>query len=65
MSIDRHLGTLTSALGDVMRWMTDEEIPGVVIGGVACSILGGPRMTRDVDALVLGDEIGGADHRFG
>jgi hypothetical protein len=58
MTVEHHLGTLTGALADVMRWITEERIPGVVIGGVACSILGRPRMTRDVDALILGDEIG-------
>jgi hypothetical protein len=52
------LGSLAGALTDLMRWMAAEEIPGVVIGGVAASLLGRPRMTRDVDAVVLGDEIG-------
>ncbi len=52
------LRTLAGALADVMRWMTEEEIPGVIIGGVAASLLGRPRMTRDIDAIVLGDEIG-------
>ncbi|HYC60409.1 MAG TPA: hypothetical protein VEK79_12670 [Thermoanaerobaculia bacterium] len=50
--------TLAGALADVMRWMTEEELPGVVIGGVAASLLGRPRVTRDVDAIVLGDDIG-------
>lgn len=58
MSEDSGLRTLAGALTDLMRWITEERIPGVVIGGVASSILGRPRMTRDVDALVLGDEIG-------
>jgi predicted nucleotidyltransferase len=52
------LRTLAGALADLTRWMSDEAIPGVVIGGVAASLLGRPRLTRDVDALVLGDAIG-------
>jgi predicted nucleotidyltransferase len=52
------LQTLAGALADLMRWMTEEEIAGVIIGGVAASLLGRPRMTRDIDAIVLGDEIG-------
>jgi hypothetical protein len=52
------LRTLAGALTDLMRWITAEEIPGVVIGGVAASLLGRPRLTRDVDAIVLGDELG-------
>lgn len=52
------IDSLAGALADLMRWMTEEEIPGVVIGGVAASLLGRPRVTRDVDAIVLGDEIG-------
>lgn len=52
------LGTLAGALADVSRWMSEESIAGVVIGGVAASLLGRPRLTRDVDALVLGDPAG-------
>lgn len=58
MSAADGLGSLADALADVMRWLTDAEIAGVVIGGVAASLLGRPRMTRDIDAIVLGDEMG-------
>jgi hypothetical protein len=58
MTNDGGLRTLAGALHDLMRWLSEEKIPGVIIGGVAASILGRPRMTRDVDALVLADEIG-------
>lgn len=47
------LAPLLAALEDLVGWFKDREVPGVVIGGVAASILGRPRMTRDVDALVL------------
>jgi predicted nucleotidyltransferase len=58
MTDPARLGTLAGALADVTRWMSEEAIAGVVIGGVAASLLGRPRLTRDVDALVLGDTIG-------
>jgi len=58
MSAAGSLHSLAGALADVMRWITEEEIAGVVIGGVAASLLGRPRMTRDIDAIVLGDEMG-------
>ena len=46
---------LLAALRDLMRWFEKSEVPGIVIGGVAASLLGRPRFTRDVDALVLLD----------
>ncbi len=41
---------------DFVRWIKTEKISGVIIGGVAASILGRPRVTRDVDSLVIIDE---------
>lgn len=49
---------LLAALGDLVAWLQAAEVPGVVIGGVAASLLGRPRVTRDVDALVMLDETG-------
>ena len=34
-------------------WLDAEATPGAVIGGVAASILGRPRLTEDIDLLVL------------
>jgi hypothetical protein len=39
-----------------VNWFSAESTRAVVIGGVAASILGRPRMTADVDALVFLDE---------
>ncbi|MBI5043221.1 MAG: nucleotidyltransferase [Nitrospirae bacterium] len=41
---------------DFVRWIKTEKIPSVIIGGVAASILGRPRVTHDVDSLVIIDE---------
>ena len=51
-----HLAPLLAALGDLSAWLLAKKVPGAVIGGVAASLLGRPRLTRDVDAMVLLDE---------
>jgi hypothetical protein len=50
---DRVPTSLQAALADVMKWLDASHIPSMVIGGVASSMLGRPRLTQDVDALVL------------
>ena len=47
---------LLEVLRGLMAWFEEGGIRGVVIGGVAASLLGRPRVTRDVDALVLVEE---------
>ncbi len=47
--------SLRSALSDLVRWWRTAKVRGIVIGGVAASILGRPRLTRDIDGLVLLD----------
>jgi hypothetical protein len=49
--------TLLAALADVMKWLDAAQIPSMVIGGVAASMLGRARLTQDVDALVILPEI--------
>jgi Nucleotidyl transferase of unknown function (DUF2204) len=44
---------LRSALADLTKWLDTARIPAMVIGGVAASVLGRPRFTRDIDALVI------------
>src|SRR5260370_5342959 len=36
-----------------MAWWQAQKIHGVLIGGLAVALLGRPRVTRDVDAMVL------------
>jgi hypothetical protein len=50
-----HLAPLLSALRDLMTLFKDRQIPATIIGGIAASILGRPRVTRDIDALVMLD----------
>jgi hypothetical protein len=44
---------LRSALADLTNWLDAARIPAMVVGGVAASVLGRPRFTRDIDALVI------------
>jgi hypothetical protein len=44
---------LLDALADLVKWLESAQISAMVIGGVASSFLGRPRMTQDVDALAI------------
>ena len=48
-----------ATLGALVRWLESEEVEGLIIGGIAASLLGRPRLTRDVDILILLE-----DHRW-
>jgi len=50
------LTPLLAVLRDLVAWFKAGKVSGVVIGGLAASLLGRPRLTRDVDALVIVDE---------
>lgn len=41
-----------ACLRDLVHWLRAAKVRGVIIGGIAASLLGRPRITRDVDALV-------------
>lgn len=56
MSKIETLVPLLSALRDLVAWLKAKRVKGLIIGDVAASILGRPRVTRYVDALVLIDE---------
>lgn len=53
MSLPDHLATLLSPLLALQRLLAHFDDRGMVIGGVAASILGKPRLTADVDAVIL------------
>jgi hypothetical protein len=40
----------------LVAWWRAEHVQGIVIGGLAVALLGRPRVTRDVDALVIMDQ---------
>jgi hypothetical protein len=59
-------------LADLLAWWREAHVRGIVIGGLAVALLGRPRTTRDVDAVVMLDEArwpeflaAGAAHGFG
>ena len=35
------------------EWLDAAAVPGAIIGGVAASVLGRPRLTQDIDVLVI------------
>lgn len=43
-------------LGALIAWLQSENVSGLIISGVAASLLGRPRFTRDVDVLILLDD---------
>jgi hypothetical protein len=45
--------SLLAALVDLVKWLEAAQIPAVVIGGVASSFLGRPRLTQDIGALAI------------
>jgi hypothetical protein len=45
-------GPLLQAIGAVTAWLREADVPAAVIGGVAASVLGRPRVTKDVDLVV-------------
>jgi hypothetical protein len=51
-----HLVSLLPALRTLCRLLKESKTKGMIIGGVAASLLGRPRMTADIDATVLLDE---------
>jgi hypothetical protein len=69
--LDDPLKPLLAALRDLVAWWGAQNVRGIVIGGVAASILGRPRATRDIGALVVLDPsrwdtfaASGPRHRF-
>lgn len=45
-----------TTLRALIEWLESENLSGLIIGGVAASLLGRPRFTRDVDVLILLEE---------
>ena len=47
------LDLLVDALQSFHQWLKATKVRGVIIGGAAIAVLGRPRMTRDVDAVIF------------
>lgn len=43
---------LGAALADLLKWFKANRTNGVIIGGIAVSLIADPRTTRDIDAMV-------------
>lgn len=52
MTDQEALSPLVAPLHDLTAWLQAEQVPAVIIGGVAASLLGRPRTTQDADVLV-------------
>ncbi|MBI4374269.1 MAG: hypothetical protein HY542_05270 [Deltaproteobacteria bacterium] len=48
---------LKAAIKDLLLWFREAKVRGLIIGAVASSLLGRPRTTEDVDAMVLLDPL--------
>ena len=47
---------LRRTLSDLMKWIEAENLSATIIGGVAAGLHGQPRLTEDIDVVVLDAE---------
>lgn len=52
----KFLEPFQQVLADLVKWLKQSVVLGQIIGGVAASLIGRPRFTQDVDALILLEE---------
>lgn len=45
----------SDTISDLLKWLRQTKTKGIIIGGVATSLLGQPRFTQDIDLLVISD----------
>ena len=57
MASDIHLLRLVGAVADLTAWLQDQSVRGAVVVGLAANLLGRPRVTNDVDAVVLLEDL--------
>ena len=53
MSKDKTKNHLMGVLESLCRLLQEDDIQGVIIGGIAASMLGKPRYTNDVALVIL------------
>ena len=56
MAVPRVAGPLLQAIAATTVWLKQANISAAVIGGVAASLLGRPRVAKDVDLVALADD---------
>lgn len=49
-------GPLLRAIEAATKWLDAAQVPAAVVGGIAASLLGRPRVTKDVDFVALADD---------
>ena len=53
MSEDIRDNLLSTALASVCRLLQQDDVERMVIGGLAASLMGRPRITNDIDLIIL------------
>jgi predicted nucleotidyltransferase len=53
---DEFLAALSTSLRDLTGWLNTAGIRHVIVGGVAQALVGRPRITEDIDAVVLAEQ---------
>jgi hypothetical protein len=53
MATPRVAGPLLQAIAAATSWLEEIGVSAAVVGGVAASLLGRPRVTKDVDLIAL------------
>jgi hypothetical protein len=55
-SMSEPIAPLRETLSDLMEWIEAENLAATIVGGVAAGLHGQPRLTEDVDLVVLDAE---------
>jgi hypothetical protein len=55
MQKDNPIEAYASILKDLVAWFKKSRVKGTIIGGVASSLIGKPRFTKDIDAVIMLD----------
>jgi hypothetical protein len=53
MSEKGQINPLSPAIKSISQLLREDDVEGMIIGGVAASLLGRPRFTNDIDLVVL------------
>jgi predicted nucleotidyltransferase len=48
-----HVTLLSPAIKSIIQLLKEDDVEGIIIGGLAASLLGRPRFTNDIDLMIL------------